>query len=426
MGGNVIDSEMTGIGRPARAERQNRKISSVCGRVEFERLATQWDRLILRMPGVRFFQHPDWYRALFDSELADPERFLFVILSDGPDLLGLFPLQIETLHKHGVSIRTLGLCNHAHMDLADCLIDDSCDGPGLIPSLVRWLHEGCPVAWDVLKLERIPQRSAFYRLLSAETASRAMPAVTGSSAHLSTESEAAAFGAVSGSFKYNLRRRAKQAEAAAPLRYTVYNTLPELDLAFPRFLEVEASGWKGARGSGTAIGHDSRLVNFYQGLMQRFGARGQCLIGQLTHGDTVVASQFGLLVGGTVSTLKIGYREDHAWFAPGNLAMERMIRWCCARPDVHELSFVTAPPWGHFWKPKRENVASFRIFSPTLKGRLLYHGLRTKRWYDQRRRRMDAVDRGAGPSTAGAPDKPESHSPDAPATPLHPMSSEKT
>jgi len=410
---------MTGIRRPERVEWQNRKIMSLHGRQGFEQLATQWDELVLRMAQVRFFQHPDWYRALFDSTLADPDKFLFVAVSDGPDLVGMFPLQIDNMCMLGTTINTIGMCKHPHMVLADGIIDDSHEWTWLISSLVRWLHEERPVAWDVMKLDNVPQRSAFCRLLSAETASRVVPVITGSSAHMPTECEAAALGPVSGSFKRNLRRLAKRAEETAPLRYEVYDTLPELGRAFPQFLEVEASGWKGARGIGTAIAHDAKLVNFYHGLIRRFGARGQCMISQLLYGDTVVASQFGLLVGGTCNILKIGYSEDHAWFAPGNLAMERTIRWCCARPDVRELSFVTCPSWGHLWKPRQETVASFRIFNPTTKGRLLHGGLHMKQWYDRWRRRTTAPERGADPSPAGTPDETGADHPGAPAAPLN-------
>jgi CelD/BcsL family acetyltransferase involved in cellulose biosynthesis len=281
------------------------------------------------------------------------------------------------------------------------------------------------VAWDVLLLDKVPQRSASYRLLSAEPPSRVVSDITGSSAYLPTESEDTALGAVSSSFKRNLRRLAKRAEETAPLRYKVCDTLPELDQAFPQFLDVEASGWKGTCGTCTAIAQDTSVVSFYRELMKRFGARGQCIITQLIHGDNVVASQFGLLVDGTLNILKIGYREDHAWFAPGNLVMERTIRWCCAHPDVHELSFVTCPPWGHLWKPQEELVASFRIFNPTLKGRLLHGGLHTKRRYDQWRR-ANTSERGAGSSPAAAPEEPGADHPGAPLTPPHSMKAGKS
>jgi CelD/BcsL family acetyltransferase involved in cellulose biosynthesis len=419
---------MTGIRWPVQADSPERKIVSMRGRSGFEELAAQWDQLISRLMQVRFFQHPDWYRALFDSALANPDESLFVAIFDGPDLVGLFPLQISNLCTMGTTINTLGLCNHPHIVLADCIIDDSHECSRLISSLVRQLHEERPVAWDVLMLDKIPERSASYRLLSAEPPNRVVPDVTGSSAHVPTESEDAALGPVSNPFKRNLRRLAKRAEETAPLRYEVCDTLPELDQAFPQFLDIEASGWKGTCGTGTAIAQDATLVNFYRELIKRFGARGQCIITQLIHGDNVVASQFGLLVGGTCNILKIGYREDHAWFAPGNLAMERTIRWCCARPDVNELSFVTCPSWSHLWKPRQELVASFRIFNPTIKGRLLHGGLHTKRWYDKWRRRKDTPKQGASPSPSptDAPEDPGADHPGVPAAPPNSMGAGKS
>jgi len=424
-----MNNEIAGIRQPARDNRPSRKILSLRGRSEFEQLAPQWGQLISRMGQVRFFQHPDWYRALFDSALADPDESLFVTVYDGPDLVGLFPLHIDNVCTFGAKINTINLCHHlGHMLLADCIIDDSRECTWLIPSLLRWLHQERPVSWDVLTLDKVPQRSASYRLLSAAPASMVVPDITGasaSSAHVPTESEDAALGPVSSSFKRNLRRLAKRAEETAPLRYGVYDTLPQLELAFPQFLEVEASGWKGSSSIGRAIAQDEKLETFYYKLMQWFGARGQCIINQLIHGDTVVASQFGLLVGGTYSVLKIGYSEDHAWFAPGNLAMERTIRWCCARPDVHELSFVTCPSWSHLWKPQQEAVSSFRIFNPTIKGRLLRGGLHTKRWYDKWRRRRNASEQSADPSPTDAPEEPAINRTGTSATSLHSRRAEK-
>ena len=415
-----MNSEIKEIRQPERADLPNRKIVSMHGRSGFEQLTTQWDQLISRMGKVRFFQHPDWYRAMFDSALSDPDESVFIAVFDGPDLIGLLPLHIDRLCTLGATINTIGLCYHPqHMLLADCIIDDSRECTWLISTLLHRLHEACPVAWDVLLLDKIPQRSASYRLLSAEPASRVVQNVTGFSAHLPTESEDEALGPVSSSFKRNLRRLVKRAEETAPLRYEVCDTLSELNQAFPQFLEVEASGWKGACGTCTAITQDTNLVSFYHELIQRFGARGQCIINQLIHGDKVVASQFGLLVGGTFNILKIGYREEHAWFAPGNLAMERTIRWCCAHPDVHEMSFVTCPPWGHLWKPQQEAVASFRIFNPTLKGRLLHGGLYAKRLYDKWHRHANVPEQGPDQSLSDTPEEPEANRSGAPVAPLY-------
>jgi hypothetical protein len=113
----------------------------------------------------------------------------------------------------------------------------------------------------------------------------------------------------------------------------------------------------------------------------RFGAWGECAVDLLWLGDRVIAAQFCLLAGGTLSVLKTAYREEHSALAPGNLVMERALRWCCENEGVNELSFVTDPVWGHLWKPRREDVWVHRVFRPGAKGHVLEAALRLKRWW---------------------------------------------
>jgi CelD/BcsL family acetyltransferase involved in cellulose biosynthesis len=391
----------------AAGHRFQRVISSVHGRGGFDQLTDRWEALIAGMQRVRFMQHPDWYRAMFDAALENAEAYVFITVSEGPFLVGLFPLHSDKVQRFGATINTIGLCRHPHMVLTDCILDNAEAYRNLPAELIDWLHREEPVAWDVLMMKKVPERSSLYDLLSAEPADRVMPVVTSASAYVPTPNEEAVFSSISTSFKRNLRRLAKRAEESAPLRYEVCDTFPDIERAYQQFLEVEASGWKGVGGTGSAIAEDAKLVNFYRILMQRFGARGQCKIMRLSHGDRVVASQFGLLVGGTFNILKIGYREDFASFAPGNLIMERTLRWCCCRPDVNEMSFVTCPVWAHLWKPQQETVTSFRIFRPSIKGRLLCRGLRAKCWYDQRRGQPLASESPTVPQPAEPTEEPE-------------------
>jgi CelD/BcsL family acetyltransferase involved in cellulose biosynthesis len=202
---------------------------------------------------------------------------------------------------------------------------------------------------------------------------------TGASAYLLTDSETAALGAVSRSFRHNLRRLARRAEASAPLRLDICRTPEALAPALDRFLALEASGWKGKGGRGSAIAEHPRLTAFYRALADAFGARGECVIALLHHGGRPVAAHFGLIAAGRYNILKIAYSEADAAIAPGNLLMERVISWCCEQRDIGELSFVTGPAWCERWKPHFDPVRTYRLFAPTLAGRLLQGALRVKR-----------------------------------------------
>jgi len=354
------------------------------GREGFMRLLPQWEQLAARIERTRFMQHPDWYRALFDASLVHADEFLFVAAFDGERLVCVAPLHLDTQCVLGVKINRLGLYRHPHMALADFLVDEPAARPGLMGELVDWLQRARPVPWEMLAFDKSPERSGVGQLLGAKALRLSISAVSGHSAYLATDSEESALGPVSASFKRNLRRLAKRAEETAPLRFIVCNTPATLEPALVRFLEIEASGWKGASGLGSAIANHSELVTFYQTLAAVFGARGHCTINFLYHGDDAIAAQFGLLVGRTYNILKIGYSQAHGALAPGNLMMERSIRWCCAQTDILELSFVTGPAWSHLWKPRCEPVSHYRVFDSGVKGRLLHGALRAKRWYENR------------------------------------------
>lgn len=349
----------------------------------FEETSAAWEALAGRARDLRFFQHPDWYRALFGAALANPDEFVFVTCHEGPQVSGVLPLRLGTTHTLGLPVRTLSLVEHPHASLSGGLFTDNPAGERLMPGILDALQAQAVLPWDVLRLDKVPERSALSGCAPGSAKVPGDSAMQGASAYLDTRSEEAAFGPVSNSFKRELRRRSRKAEEVASLRHEVHTHPQDLDAALTRWLAIEASGWKAAEG--TAIMQDARLVAFYRTLARHFGARGECVIFILRHGDVDVAGQFGLLVNGTLNLLKIAYHEAHSAYAPGNLIMERTLRWCCAQPQVNELSFVTNPPWGHLWKPQHERVFMHRFFNPSPKGRLLHLALRAKQWNERRR-----------------------------------------
>ena len=98
-----------------------------------------------------------------------------------------------------------------------------------------------------------------------------------------------------------------------------------LSRSFEQFLEVEASGWKGASGTATAILLDTKLQAFYRQLMETFGQDGRCEINQLQIDGRIAAAQFALIAGETLSLLKIGYDQHFVDVAPGQLLLAHTV-----------------------------------------------------------------------------------------------------
>jgi CelD/BcsL family acetyltransferase involved in cellulose biosynthesis len=377
------------------------RIKVFLGREGLDSISGEWRRLVLGIPNHRFFQLPEWHKSYLSSLEIDPASVAYFVAYRADKMVAVLPLRHSRRRIHGLILRTLGLIAHSHITLGDFAFAQHAENATLMQTFVDWLRAQREFAWDVLLLDRVPDRSAIAFALKAAPPSLLLCTARGSSSYIPCEQPyETATSAISGSFKRNLRRLARRAAQTAPLSYLSVHEHVELTEALPRFFALEASGWKG--GEGTAIDCDESLVMFYRGLVEEFGSQGQCCINFLRLGDTDVAAQFCLRVGGATNLLKIGFDEAHAAIAPGNLIMERTIQDCCENTQIRYVSFVTSPSWDHVWKPLSEVVWEYQVFNNTSYGRALHGLVRGKRFIENRARLAKArIRRPSSPDQSG-------------------------
>ena len=170
----------------------------------------------------------------------------------------------------------------------------------------------------------------------------------------------------------NLRRslkRSKQYLKALPeVRITFAQDSPDLEDRLEAFMDVEASGWKGFQGTGTAIKLQPRLVSFYRELTRTFSVSGNVAINTLNVDGKCVAAQFCLLADDTVYMLKIGYDEDYKHYAPGKHLLDLYIQRCMENSTVKSINFVTDTEWHADWRPKTLDKSELYIFNTSLAG----------------------------------------------------------
>jgi CelD/BcsL family acetyltransferase involved in cellulose biosynthesis len=183
---------------------------------------------------------------------------------------------------------------------------------------------------------------------------------------------------MSGNFRSSLSRSRKKLERLSGARVICANRPNQLEAAFTHFLKIEASGWKGASGSGTAIGLDPRLHNFYRQLVERLGPTGQCEIHLLDVGLTPVAAQLGLVFGRRYYQIKIGYDETWAHLGPGNALLEHVLKSYANHPTVKYVDLVSGADWHEHWRPDVRNLVDRFVFRPSARGRLAWATLRGK------------------------------------------------
>jgi len=353
-----------------------------------ESLAPAWTALTESMPGARFVHYPEWYRAYLVSLETDPSRVWFIGAYRQQKLIGVFPLQFQKYVVKGMQPRVFGTIDDDEMQSSDFVFRRNAENEGLLHAFTQWLRTQRTIHWDELRLRKVREDSAI-----AHSARARLPKGTimlchdGSGYFQTCGSYDLATEAMSGTFKRNLRRLARRAEETAPLRVQSYRRKEELGQAFETFLDIEASGWKGDSGSSSAIRCRPAMLAFYRAVVDEFGARDACVINVLWHGDRPVAGQFCLHIGTTLNILKIGFSDEHASFAPGNLLLERTIRMACEERNVEIVSLVNNPSWARNFKPLSLGVWSYCAPNWTARGVMIHLGVLAKRAIEARGRK---------------------------------------
>ena len=129
-----------------------------------------------------------------------------------------------------------------------------------------------------------------------------------------------------------LRRQRRRLEANGAVTFEVARSAQEVATALEVFLKLEASGWKGARG--TALAQVQGDAAFIRRATQALAATGNCEIVTLRAGEAPVASGIVLRHQSRAFFFKLGVDERFAKFSPGVQLTLDLTRHLCADPAI--------------------------------------------------------------------------------------------
>jgi CelD/BcsL family acetyltransferase involved in cellulose biosynthesis len=129
-----------------------------------------------------------------------------------------------------------------------------------------------------------------------------------------------------------LRRQRHRLAEHGVIRFDVARTREQGAAALEIFLRLEASGWKGKRG--TALIQDDGDAAFVRRAAPMLAETGQCEIVTLCAGDTPVAAGIVLRHQDRAFFFKLGIDERFAKFSPGVQLTLELTRHLCADPTI--------------------------------------------------------------------------------------------
>ncbi|HEY0908905.1 MAG TPA: GNAT family N-acetyltransferase [Bradyrhizobium sp.] len=138
-----------------------------------------------------------------------------------------------------------------------------------------------------------------------------------------------------------LRRLRHRLAEHGTIQFEVARTPDDVASAIETFLPLEASGWKGARG--TALAQNDGDASFIRRATAALAASGQCEIVTLRAGETPVAAGIVLRHQNRAFFFKIGVDERFAKFSPGVQLTLELTRHLCADPAITSADSTASP-----------------------------------------------------------------------------------
>lgn len=337
-----------------------------------EEIATEWEFITKVMDGKRFFHLADWYRCYLNALEDQPDTVLFTVVyvSDNPE--AIFPLKISSQRIFGLKMRVLQLPSHPHMCLNDFVVAKPERVKTYVPLVLKHLKEVPGLSWDYIYLPRVLEESAAVTALAEQSNIWNVRRSCGQCDYLVMRPYNLMFQGFSKTFRNNMRRAKKRAEDLGNITYTSASKHPELGMAYEAFLDVEASGWKGRKGSGTAIKLDKKLESFYRLLMEHYSRSGGCEIHIMWHDKKPISVEFSLITDSTLYTVKIGYNENYSFCSPGHLLREYLMNYYENKGGISFNNLITDASWHSGWKPQFYNVFHYYLCRPTVRGWIAY------------------------------------------------------
>jgi len=147
--------------------------------------------------------------------------------------------------------------------------------------------------------------------------------------------------ALSGKKLKELRRQRHRLAEHGDIRFDVASSPEAVANALEVFLKLEASGWKGKRG--TALAQTAGDAAFIRRATRALAAIGQCETVTLFAGDAAVAAGIVLRHQHRAFFFKIGVDERFAKYSPGAQLTLDLTRHLCADPDIASVDSTASP-----------------------------------------------------------------------------------
>jgi CelD/BcsL family acetyltransferase involved in cellulose biosynthesis len=312
-------------------------------------LAAEWDDLVDRV-GATPFDRPGWFAAWWDA-FGEGTRRIVTVRRDG-ELVAVMPLV-----EHRGVVRS---ATNWHSFVAGPVALDDVARTALLDHVVtsgrrvELSHLTTPGSESATRA--LTRRRAHVRREIVQRSPYVPGNVTFESYVERREARRVR----------QLQRNRRKLEKLGPVRYVPDADAAGVDGAVARFLDIEASGWKGD--SGTAVLSDARTRVFYAGITAWAHAAGILRVSFLEVDGRAVAGELCLEDDTATYPLKASYEPDFRQYSPGLILLFEQVRASVESGRSYEF-MGSAEPYKMRWADDVRDIHRLDVHPATIPGR---------------------------------------------------------
>lgn len=341
-------------------------VVEVGDRTAFMALEPEWNALVESTADEPFYRH-EFTRVWVDNFAPESQLRALTLRDAEGRLTAVLPLMAGRASMYGVPVRQVSATANPH----SCRFDLVAREPE-VAAAAFLEHLRGDRNWDVLLLKDVPEGGAGWTLYEK---AKAVGLSVGTWESLQSPyiplpaSWEAYQGTLQSKFKANCRRRRRKLEEKGRVTVERVEGGLELEAKLEEGFALEASGWKGRRG--TAMAQDARTRGFYSELARTAAYAGRLALYYMRLDGRAVAFQYALEYGGRYFLLKPGYDETLGDCSPGQLLMEDVLRDCMKR-GLREFDFLGPDMvWKRDWTDAVRRHTWLYVFNDTALGRAM-------------------------------------------------------
>ncbi len=320
--------------------------------------------------GSQFFAHFEWYLAAASHLIKSPRNIWFCRLSSNKDR----PLAIIPATPSSVTIRPFGnlpvvslLGDNDQLALFDFPMSEDADTSSVGRAFLNALKE-LKFDWSLVWWQRVLADSNAARVAQAlnPVAVDIVPTSVCNTFFTASVPDQAlgysVFTVESSSLRRNLAARTRRLAAQGEIKMRLAREEGKIDSFFEEFLRIEASGWKGNKGTATAISLIPSAKAFYRTLLDSSSPDFETDIALLYCGNQAVAGEFLIRTARWQHVYKMGYEDAFTNCSPGQILLRQVIERAKSLEAIDWISMVTGLDWHNDWHPIAEPTRQIGIF----------------------------------------------------------------